>query len=125
MPLCLLLFLFPAAGSLNLDNFQSLPAAPSATITLSTKQDYTRTLRVNNNIRIKSGKRVASEHYIPLKRAHTCKKMTKVCTVLLRTFHSFKQFKHLHTFPVLIFLNLIPILLHCKYRDCSYSYTIS
>lgn len=79
---------------------------------------YTRTLRVNNNIRTKSGKRVVSQRYIPSKRAHTCKKMTKVCTVLLKRFHSFKQFKHLHTFPLLIFLNLTPILLNCKYRDC-------
>lgn len=51
------------------------------------------------------------------KRAHTCKKMTKVCTALKR-FHPFKQFKHLHTFPLLIFLNLTLILLNCKYRDC-------
>lgn len=74
-------------------------------------------IKVNSNTRIKSGKRVVSQHYIPLKRAHTCKKMPKV---LLRRFHSFKQFKHLHTFHVLIFLNLTPILLNCKYRDCKF-----
>lgn len=95
--------------------FSQLTTCPFCHHNLSTKQDYTKTLRVNNNTRIKSGKSVGSQHYIPLKRAHTRKKMTKV---LLRRFHSFKQFKHLHTFPVLIFQNLTPILLNCKYRDC-------
>lgn len=114
----LIAFSFSNCRKFKSRQFSELTSSPSATITLSTKQDYMRTLRVNNNIRIRSGKRVVSQHYIPLKRAHTCKKMTKVCTVLFRRFHSFKQFKHLHTFPLIIFLTLTPILLSCKYRDC-------